>query len=187
MYKTLIIIFIAAFITGCASKSVKLNSDSKCEPRWWNNQGKTFFWQKSYITDWKKGKVFGTGFERSFDRNTARRAAESLARADILIQLKTHLEGEFKRVYDEDQNRAGMAQGAGSTKQLDDQILSAVVGTCSMCFIVKFEDCYENGMWTAYALAEVAHTRQENDKMKKLLEASFSDENQEEEKPKFEF
>lgn len=186
MYKNLIMISIAVFITGCASKSVKLNSDSKCEPRWWNDQGKTFFWQKSYITDWKKGKVFGIGFERSFDRNTARRAAESLARTDILRQLKEKFEGEFKRIYDEDQTRVGIAQGAGSTKELDDKIISEVVGTCSMCFIIKFEDCYENGMWSAYALAEVAHTRQENDRMKKLLEASFSGDN-EEEKAEFEF
>tara|TARA_B100001758_G_C18207615_1_gene503260 strand:- start:242 stop:802 length:561 start_codon:yes stop_codon:yes gene_type:complete len=186
MYRILLTIFIAVFIGGCTSKNVKLNSDSKCEPRWWNNQGKTFFWQKSYITDWKKGKVFGTGFERSFDRNTARRAAESLARTDILRQLKEKFEGEFSRIYDEDQNRAGVAQGAGSTKELDDKIISEVIGTCSMCFIIKFEDCYENGMWSAYALAEVAHTRQENDRMKKLLEASFLDENKEE-KPEFEF
>ena len=186
MYKKITILLTMIFLFSCSSNSVNLNADSECEPKWWDGQGKRFFWQKSYVTNWTKGKVFGTGFERSFDRNTARRAAESLARADIIRQLKTNLEGDFKRVYDENQIRTGVSQEANSIKELEDKLLSKIVGSCSMCFIIKFEDCFEKGMWSAYALAEVDHSRQENNKMINLLESSFNDETIENEK-NFEF
>ena len=188
MYKKILLTTISLILFSCSSKSIDLNTDSECQPKWWDNQGKNFFWQKSYVTRWTKGKVYGTGFERSFDRNTARRAAESLARADIIRQLKTNLEGDFSRLYEENQKRTGLNQDANSIKELKDKLLSKVVGSCSMCFIIKYEDCFEKGMWSAYALAEVDHNRQDNKKMIDILSESFQDfKEEEEEKVNFEF
>ena len=189
MYKILIAITLSIFFTGCASKSVSLNTDSECEPKW-NDMKKTFFWEKSYVTNIKKGKIYGRGNERAFDRNTARRASESLARADILRQLKETFSNDFNRLYSENQQRLGVSQNATTTKEFKDNILSSVVGSCSMCFIIKFEDCFEDGMWSAYALAELDYDNQTNTEMKKLLENSFPELKKQKEKQKekeFEF
>ena len=101
MYKFLIAISLALFLTSCSS-SVSMNSESECEPKWYGMK-KTFFWQKSYISD--NDQLYGRGFERAFDRTTARTSAEALARRDVLNQLTLKFDGEFERQTSEMQKK----------------------------------------------------------------------------------
>ena len=178
MYKFLIAVGLGIFLTGCASNSINLDTDPDCKPKWWKNERK-FFWEKSYVSKPGKATIYGRGTERAFDRNTARRAAEALARADVLNQIQSQFENDFDRKYEETQTREGTAQNANAKKEFIDNITSKVYGSCKMCFIVKFEDCFQKGMWSAYALAEMDHDSHKSAELQALLKSSFDGEKKE--------
>jgi len=147
-----------------------MNSNESCEPKWWKNE-RTFFWQKSYLSG--KDAIYGRGSQRGFDRSTIRTAAESDARSRILNELNLRFDNDFEASYNESQKKSGSSEGIIVSKEFKNNIKTSLTANCRMCFTIKYEDCFENGLWTGYALTELDYDNWKNDELKTLLESSL--------------
>ena len=171
--KYIITFLISLFLFSCSGGGNKLNnSASDCEPRWYAMKDVSFIKKILGKKDYKssKGVIYGKGFDRAFDRNTAQELATANAKKNLLKELSEDVVNNMMSKATE--GYSGNTEYR--TRDIKRELEVSLARKCDMCFVEKFEDCYNPSLkkWDAYVLVELDFDNWSNDKFKQLLEAT---------------
>ena len=172
--KYIITLIISIVLFSC-SGNTNMNSESKCEPDWFEVElglvGK-IIGKNDYTT--KKGRVYGRATSRNFDRNTAKNLATAQARRMLLGELEQKIVADLveDKISDLDYGDGNLSESF--TKKIVDNMSTTISGTCKMCNLIKSKDCYNNGKWDSFALVEYDIDKYLDKDFQTLYEAAFN-------------
>ena len=175
--KYILTILISMILYSCSGGSNKLNnSASDCEPRWYPMKDVSLIQKILGKKDYKssKGIIYGKGFDRAFDRNTAQELATANAKKNLLKELSEEVVNSL--ISNATEGYEGNTEYR--TRDVKRGLEISLARKCDMCFVEKFEDCYNPALkkWDAYVLVELDFDNWTSDKFRELLEAtSMSD------------
>jgi|KNS5DCM_BmetaT_FD_contig_71_1123536_length_1175_multi_1_in_0_out_0_1 hypothetical protein len=175
--KYILTITIAMFLFSCSGGS-KMNAESSCEPEWYSDYSNVGFFgkllgKKSYLSD--KGTLYGRGFERAYDRNTAKRMATANARVSILDELDQGFVADLMKESVEEANLSGKKYTEGLERSLGESFKASVEAECRMCFVIDFQDCYNNGKWDAFAIVKLDIENWKSESFQELLQSTMKE------------
>ena len=137
--KYIITIIITMFLFSCSGKTLN-NAASSCEPKWFPMKDVSWIQKLIGKKDYKSrnGVIYGKGFDRAVDRNTAQELAQSNAKKMLLKEITEDVINKLASNYTETHRDAQI----GITKDIQRDLVVSLERKCEMCFVEKMEDCY---------------------------------------------
>ena len=169
--KYILTITITMLLFSCSGPKVN-NAASDCQPKWFAMQDTNFIQRLLGKKDYKSrnGVIYGKGFDRAFDRNTAQELAQSNAKKMLLKEISEDVVNNMKSAYTETHR----GRDIQFTKDIARNLEVSLERKCEMCFVEKMEDCYNEDlkMWDSYVLVELDFDNWTDDKFRQLLEGT---------------
>jgi len=170
--KYIITIIITAMLLFSCSGSAVNNAESDCQPKWFAMKDVSLIGKLLGKKDYKSrnGVIYGKGFDRAIDRNTAQELAQSNAKKMLLKEISEDVVNKLTSNYTETHK----GRDIGYTKDIKRNLEISLERKCEMCFVEKMEDCYNSDlkMWDSYVLVELDFDNWTDDKFRQLLEGT---------------
>ena len=147
---------------NCGTTGSARGDYSECEPEWYNNRPESG-------TD----EYYGVGIAESKSRSGVKTAAVSRAGREVLSQLKSFITADIEaNIYD---NLATVDEEEvrDFSERIIDNLVVSLQGNCEECVVVKFADCEENNVWTAYALVKFDVVRWKKSKFRAIADEAL--------------
>jgi len=163
-----ILTFIMFIAFNCGTSGSARGDYSECEPDWVNER------PESGTDDY-----YGVGVGKSKSRKDITTTAFTEAVREVLDKLKTNMILEIEANIAEDFVDVNSDDSDDSdevddfVERLKDNLALSLQGDCESCILIKFADCEENNIWTAYALVKFDVKKWKETKFREIAEEEF--------------
>jgi len=163
-----ILTFIMFIAFNCGTSGSARGDYSECEPDWYNNRPAG-----------NDDIFYGVGVGKSKSRKDITTTAFTEAVREVLDKLKTNMILEIEANIAEDFVDVNSDDSDDSdevddfVERLKDNLALSLQGDCESCILIKFADCEENNIWTAYALVKFDVKKWRKLKFREIAEEEF--------------